>query len=272
MITRELQATLNLAANEAITRRHEFLTLEHLLFALLHDRQAGEIIVNCGGDLNALQRDLEQFFAETLHPLPDGVERFPEQTAAFERVLDRALFQAQSSGQEKIDAGNILASLYLENHSHALYLLEKQGITRLDLLNYISHGISKLDGLDDDEEEEDTLPSGEQEPATRQRKDPLEQFTTNLTARAALGKIDPLIGRDRELLFSCPEKGMPDFETIGSRRKILNGEGPCRVRHGIVGIVNRVTPVLHVGMEATLHRKHMPTFAQLNEIGGPIGL
>lgn len=206
MITRELQATLNLAANEAITRRHEFLTLEHLLFALLHDRQGAEIILNCGGSLDELQQELEVFFAENLHPLPAGVERFPEQTAAFERVLERALFQAQSSGQEKIDAGNIMASLYLENHSHALYLLEKQGITRLDLLNYISHGISKLDVEEEDlladepdDAEEAEGPATDRDDKPRSSRDPLKAFTANLTERAAQGKIDPLIGRQAEL-------------------------------------------------------------------------
>jgi ATP-dependent Clp protease ATP-binding subunit ClpA len=198
MITRELQATLNLAANEAITRRHEFLTLEHLLYALLQDDKGSDILVNCGANLNELRDELEEFFAENMDPLPNGVDRFPEQTAAFERVLERALIQAQSSGQEKIDAGNILASLYLENHSHALYLLEKQGITRLDLLNYISHGISKIDP-----ELEDS-PLGESDDASdqterRNTRDPLAAFTANLTERAAQGKIDPLIGRQAEL-------------------------------------------------------------------------
>ncbi len=206
MITRELQATLNLAANEAITRRHEFLALEHLLFALLHDRQGGEIIVNCGGNLDEVQQGLEVFFAENMPPLPQGVERFPEQTAAFERVLERAFFQAQSSGQEQIDAGNILASLFLESHSHALYLLEKQGITRLDMLNYIAHGISKLDADDDDlladeldDADEPDAVLGKLNGQPRPGKDPLSAFTANLTERAAQGKIDPLIGRLAEL-------------------------------------------------------------------------
>ncbi len=198
MITKELQATLNLAANEAITRRHEFLTLEHLLFAMLHDGRASDIIFNCGGSIDELQQDLEQFFVETMHPLPDGVDRFPEQTAAFERVLERALFQAQSSGQEKVDAGNILASLYLENHSHAKYLLEKQGITKLDILNYVAHGISKYDS---EELENTPLEPDEADEQTERRnaRDPLSAFTTNLTERAKLGKIDPLIGRQNEL-------------------------------------------------------------------------
>jgi ATP-dependent Clp protease ATP-binding subunit ClpA len=196
MITKELQATLNLAANEAIKRRHEFLTLEHLLYAMLLDDTASDVIRNCGGDLDLLRRDLEDFFKEIMHPLPRGVDRYPEQTAAFERVLDRALEQAQNSSQEKVDGGNILAAIFDENHSHAKYLLEKQGITRLDILNYISHGISKVDEFGE------PLPLGEDEDdeaASRAMRDPLKAFASNLVERAAEGGIDPLIGRISEL-------------------------------------------------------------------------
>ncbi|MDX2029899.1 MAG: ATP-dependent Clp protease ATP-binding subunit ClpA [Blastocatellia bacterium] len=194
MLTRELQATLNLAANEAIKRRHEFLTLEHLLFALLHDETSAEVIRSCGGDLDLLKRDLEEFFRENMQPLPRSVDRFPEQTAAFERVIERAVLQAQASAQEKVDGGNILASLFEESHSHAKYLLEKQDVTKLDILNFISHGISKVDeegigpSIGEEDEEED-----------RPVRDPLKAFTTNLVERAAEGRIDPLIGRQAEL-------------------------------------------------------------------------
>ncbi|MEO6724215.1 MAG: ATP-dependent Clp protease ATP-binding subunit ClpA [Blastocatellia bacterium] len=195
MITKELQATLNLAANEAIKRRHEFLTLEHLLFALLNDQTAAEVINNCGGDPDLLRSDLEEFFRDTMTPLPRGVDRYPEQTAAFERVIDRAMMQAQSSGQETIDGGNILASLFEEHHSNAKYLLEKQGITKLDILNYISHGLAKFD------EGEESMPFGDEddEMGAQRVRDPLAAFTVNLIERAAEGKIDPLIGRQMEL-------------------------------------------------------------------------
>ncbi len=196
MITRELQAALNFAVNEAIKRRHEFLTLEHVLLALLHDRTASNIIRHCGGDLEALKRDLEEFLAETLEQMPEGEEHFPEQTAAFDRVLQRAVLQAQGSGQQQIDGGNILAALFQEPNSHAVYLLKKQGITRLDVLNYISHGISKL------EKEPELLPGQdeeEQEEGTRPVRDPLAAFTVNLVERAAQGGIDPLIGRTAEV-------------------------------------------------------------------------
>ncbi|HEY7181693.1 MAG TPA: ATP-dependent Clp protease ATP-binding subunit ClpA [Blastocatellia bacterium] len=196
MITKELQATLELAADEAIKRRHEFLTLEHLLYALLVDKVARDVIYNCGGDLDLLRRDLEDFFKESIQPLPRGVDRYPEQTAAFERVLNRAMEQAEASSQEKIDGGNILAALFGESHSHAKYLLEKQGITRLDILNYISHGISKVDEFGE------PLPLGDEEDdeaSARAMRDPLKAFASNLIERAAEGGIDPLIGRVSEL-------------------------------------------------------------------------
>jgi ATP-dependent Clp protease ATP-binding subunit ClpA len=196
MITRELQATLEMAADEAIKRRHEFLTLEHLLYALLLDKVAKDVIYNCGGDLELLRRDLEEFFKESIQPLPRGVDRYPEQTPAFERVLNRAMEQAEASSQEKVDGGNILAAIFGENHSHAKYLLEKQGITRLDILNYISHGISKVDEFGE------PLPLGDEEDdeaAARAMRDPLQAFASNLIERAAEGGIDPLIGRASEL-------------------------------------------------------------------------
>ena len=199
MITRELQATLNLAANEAIKRHHEFLTLEHLMYAMLHDQTACDILINCGGDLSRLRQELEDFFKQNMAPLPEDLNRYPEQTAAFERVVERAVYQAQASAQEKVDAGNILASLLEEQHSHARYLLEKQEITKLDVLNYISHGISKI------EQEPGSMPLGdgegedEEEFDARPMRDPLKAFTTDLVEKAKEGKIDPLIGRQNEV-------------------------------------------------------------------------
>src|SRR5215813_13369515 len=131
MITKELQATLNRAVNEAIKRRHEYLTLEHLLLALTHDPTGAKVIRNCAGDIALLRKELEEFLAEKVQQLPEGGEQPPEggeqppgQTLAFQRVLERAALQAQASGQQQIDAGNILAALFEERKSHAVYLLE----------------------------------------------------------------------------------------------------------------------------------------------------
>ena len=203
MITKELQATLNLAANEAVNRRHEFLTLEHLLFALLQDPVGSEVLTNCGADLDLLRQDLEEFFTERMDPLVRSREdQFPEQTAGFERVVERAILQAHASAQENIDAGNILASLFEEPHCHARYLLEKQDVTRLDILHYISHGVAKQEPEQEPlfpESESESESDEEEEAEARQVRDPLRAFATNLVARAAEGKIDPLIGRQAEL-------------------------------------------------------------------------
>src|ERR1051325_10362653 len=189
MLTKELQITLNIAVNEAHTRRHEFLTLEHLLLALLHEQAASNVIRQCGGDIEELKRELEAFLTANIEQLPEGEEQTPEQTAAFQRVLQRAVMQAQASGQMEINGGNILAALYHERHSQAVYLLEKQGITRLDVLNYISHGISKIA----DSSDPFSIETGaEDEEDERSARDPLAAFTTNLVERAKEGRIDPL--------------------------------------------------------------------------------
>src|SRR6059058_1569735 len=180
-ITKELESSLRLAFAEAKARRHEHVTLEHLLYALLRDPVATRILRACGARLPELKRDLEQHLQESQGQLPDGFDRDPEQTRAFQRVLERAAMQVQSSGKETIDAGSVLVALFRERDSHALYLLEKQGVTRLDLLRFISHGALKVrddGGLADD---------------------PLTAYCVDLIQRAAQGRIDPLVGRKTEL-------------------------------------------------------------------------
>lgn len=201
MLTRELQHTINRAAHEAMERRHEYLTLEHLLYALIDDRTGSEVLRNCGGDLPGLKGELEQFMDDSMEVLPDDIDHTPDHTAAFERVFERALIQAQGSGQVTIDATNILVALYQERRSHAVYVLEKQGISRLDVLNYISHGISKYDADTDtiDGDKEPVAMGEEEEEEGQTPRNALEAFTVNLIERAEANKIDPLIGRDKEI-------------------------------------------------------------------------
>ena len=195
MIKRELQAVLSIAVNDAIKRRHEYVTLEHLLSALLHDKEAVDILRNCGGSIDGLRTELSNFLTSEIDALPDAVERLPEQTSTFQQVLEYAFLQAQGSGQREVGAGNVLAALYQAPRSHAVYFLQKQGITRLDILNYISHGISKL------HVPADPSARGEmgEDSAAGPAADPLQSFTVNLVQRAAEGHIDPLIGRISEL-------------------------------------------------------------------------
>ena len=143
-ITKELESTLRLAFAEAKARRHEHVTLEHLLYALLRDPVASRIPRACGARLPELRRELEEHLERAMAALPAGFDRDPEQTRAFARVLERAAMQVQSSGKEQIDGGNVLVAFYRERDSHAVYLLERQGISRLDLLRTISHGALKV--------------------------------------------------------------------------------------------------------------------------------
>ena len=198
-ISRELEVTISLAINEARRRRHEFLCLEHVLHALLFDETVAEIVRQCGGDVKELQADLEEFLKENLESLPeDAGEVDPQQTLAFHRVLQRAAAHVQSAGKEVIETRNFFVALFREDNSHAVYLLEKHGVTRLDVLNYISHGISKTPS--DEEAESGSAHDGHDEDGEpRPAKDPLEAFTTNLVQKAKDGDIDPLIGREVEI-------------------------------------------------------------------------
>jgi len=200
-ISRELEVTISLAINEARRRRHEFLCLEHVLHALLFDETVAEVVRQCGGDVKTLQADLEEFLKENLESLPEEAgDVDPQQTLAFQRVLQRAAAHVQSAGKEVVEPRNFFVALFREDNSHAVYLLEKQGVSRLDVLNYISHGVSKIPL---DEESASGPGQGEgvsdEEGEPRRAKDPLEAFTTNLVQKAKDGKVDPLIGRELEL-------------------------------------------------------------------------
>jgi ATP-dependent Clp protease ATP-binding subunit ClpA len=191
-VSKELQQTLQAAVAEARRRRHEYVTLEHLLHAMTHDRVASEVLLACGADLKLLERELEEYLDRTLESL--GTSQDPEQTAAFQRVLQRAAWHVQGSGRTELNAGDVLVAITRERGSHAVYLLEKQGVRRLDILQYISHGAGK-EGGGDEEPQEDQGDEG----GPRTVKDPFRTFTVNLVERAAQGLIDPLIGRDAEI-------------------------------------------------------------------------
>ena len=198
MLTRDLQRSLSEASRAAAHQRHEYITLEHVLHALLDDPTSNDVIHNCGGDIAQIRSALDAFMAEHLQALPRGVNAAPQPTASFERVLQRALLQAQGSGQPAIDGGNVLAAMFQETRSHAVYLLANQGISKLDVLNYISHGISKRDVEEENDAAEPATPGG-QAGAERPAPDPLAAFTVNLIELAEKNGIDPLIGREAEI-------------------------------------------------------------------------
>ena len=203
MSQRELEMALYAAVREAEARRHEYVTVEHLLYALAHEPVASNILLQCGADLVALRSDLQDFLDNDLPALPKEAEVEPAQTLGFQRVLQRALIHVRSSDKEEVDGGSVLVAIFAEPDSHAVYMLESHGVTRLDVVSYISHGISKLDDDDDDEDldpdsEAEGAADPDDEPDTGTRK-PLKSFMINLTRRARDGKIDPLIGREQEL-------------------------------------------------------------------------
>lgn len=200
MLNKDLEITLNSAFREARSRRHEFMTVEHLLLALLDNPSAIDALSSCGTDLQSLKIALSDFIDETTPLIPDlEEERETQPTLGFQRVLQRAVFHVQSSGKSEVNGVNVLVAIFSEQESQAVYLLKKCDITRLDIVNYISHGISRLDEEEShhpSEEEQEIENSAEQ---SADEKSKLENFTTNLNTQAELGLIDPLIGRDSEI-------------------------------------------------------------------------
>ena len=197
MLSKELEVTLNLAFKEAREKRHEFMTVEHLLLALLDNPTAAKVLRACGADLNQLRRQLTDFIQESSPLLPEDEDRDTQPTLGFQRVLQRAVFHVQSSGKKEVTGANVLVAIFGERESQAVYLLNQQNIARLDVVNCISHGISKVS---DDEPAEDSSSSTDAEGEQAEGgKNPLEAFTTNLNEQAAKGKIDPLIGRQHEI-------------------------------------------------------------------------
>jgi ATP-dependent Clp protease ATP-binding subunit ClpA len=197
MLSKELEFTLNLAFKEAREKRHEFMTVEHLLLALLDNPTAAEVLKSCGADIEKLKKELTAFLDETTPLLPSQDNRETQPTLGFQRVLQRAVFHVQSSGKKEVTGANVLVAIFSEQESQAAYFLNKQDITRLDVVNYISHGISKVVG---EQNEED--PAAEAEGAAAAEtapKKPLENFAANLNEMAMKGKIDPLIGRRLEI-------------------------------------------------------------------------
>ena len=196
MLSKELEITLNQAFKNAHEKRHEFITVEHLLLALLENSSAESILIACGCDINALRGQLTQFIDETMSLIPEGIQRETQPTLGFQRVLQRAVFHVQASDKKEVSGANLFVALFSEQDSHAVYLLNRQDISRLDVVNYLAHGISKID-------------HGNESPNTRTPESsnsdpdasgsPLDKYATNLNEEALKGNIDPLIGRELEV-------------------------------------------------------------------------
>jgi len=196
MFSKDLEVTIGHCYKQAREQRHEFMTVEHLLLALTENQSALGALRACGVDLPRLSAELERIIAETVPVLPHGDERDTQPTLGFQRVLQRAVYHVQSSGRKEVTGANVLVAIFGEKDSHAVYFLHQQEITRLDVVNYISHGIAKIG-----DEPSTGMPGSEREgeEGADSKGNPLSEYATNLNDLALEGKIDPLIGRQDEI-------------------------------------------------------------------------
>ncbi|KJS32189.1 MAG: Clp protease ClpX [Desulfatitalea sp. BRH_c12] len=196
MISKELSVTLGFAVREAKRRRHEYVGIEHILFAILHDSNGIEIISGCGGDVDHLKGALENFFSEKMEVIPEGDEYVLQQTIGFQRVIQRAVNHVRSAEKSEVSVSDILASIFMEKDSHASFFLNQEGITRLDVLNYISHDLPAEPPAGDQAGFGKTDSDTDKD---KKKSNPLETYTVDMMKMAAEGKLDPLIGRESEL-------------------------------------------------------------------------
>jgi len=207
MLSRNLEQTLHRALSLASERRHEYSTLEHLLLGLADDTDAATVLRACGVDLDKLRSDLTEFLDKDLAGLATERPGDPKPTAGFQRVVQRAAIHVQSSGRDEVSGANVLVALFSERESHAVYFLQLQDMTRLDAVNFISHGIAKAPGRSaqrpvtgSNSQQPETPPEQErEEKPSRRNQDALSNYCVNLNKKAMAGKIDPLIGRDLEI-------------------------------------------------------------------------
>ena len=239
MIAQELEVSLHMAFVEARQKRHEFITVEHLLLALLDNPSSAEVLRACAAEIDSLRRELQSFISDHTPTVPGSSEIDTQPTLGFQRVIQRAILHVQSSGKKEVTGANVLVAIFGEKDSHAVYFLNRHNVTRLDVVNFISHGIAKAGQPAGKAEEQ-----AETEAESQEKTSALDSYTQNLNQAALTGKIDPLIGREKEL-----ERVI---QTLCRRRKnnpLLVGEagvGKTAIAEGLARriIENRVPEIL----------------------------
>jgi ATP-dependent Clp protease ATP-binding subunit ClpA len=254
MFSPALEVVLTVAYREAAARRHTHLTLEHLLYALAHDPDGERILAACGADLPQLRRDLDRYLNEHVETFSRGQQKEPEQTMAFRRVLQTAVLHVQSAGRQEVQSGDVLAATLQQSKSYAAQLLAAQGVSRLDILEYITHGISKLPPSGSSVDGESPAGDADADAGTGERgtgtaREPLSAYALNLTERAKSGALDPLIGRTTELQRT--------MEILCRRRK----NNPVFVGDAGVG-----KTALAEGLAARLLQEDVPAILQGAEV------
>ena len=248
MLDKELENTLNVAFKEARSKRHEFVTVEHLLLALLDNSAALEVLKACGANVSRLRSNLTEFIDRTTPIIPLNIhDRDTQPTLGFQRVIQRAVFQVQSSGKTEVSGANILAAIFSEQESQSVYFIRQENMSRLDVINFISHGVSKSKAPQRDEHSFNHYSEDAEGLQEENGTSPLELYTTNLNARAKIGLVDPLIGREEEIERT--------IQVLCRRRKnnpLLVGEagvGKTAIAEGLAKLIidKKVPTVLQEG-------------------------
>ncbi|OGT68177.1 MAG: ATP-dependent Clp protease ATP-binding subunit ClpA, partial [Gammaproteobacteria bacterium RIFCSPLOWO2_02_FULL_38_11] len=238
MLNRELEYTLNMAFNDARAKHHEYITIEHLLYYLLENPSAAAILRGCNANLERLKKQLSNFISETTPILDEKKQNDTQPTLGFERVLQRAIFQAQSSGRNEVNGANVLVAIFSEEESQAVYFLRQENISRLDVINYLAQGVTRSYNLS-----QDTNPFGAPRPGLEEELNPegglslpLEHYAPNLNTKAKIGALDPIIGREEEIART--------IQILCRRRKnnvLLVGEagvGKTAIAEGIAKLIS----------------------------------
>ena len=280
MLDKDLEVTLNSVFNEARDRRHEYVTVEHLLLALLDNTSAAQVLKACGANLNVLHGELSKFIQENSPLLTEGDEHDTQPTLGFQRVLQRAVFHVQSSGRKEVKGANVLVAIFGERESHAAYFLGQQEINRLDVVNYIAHGIAKISEDEHENESVDEDLVGD-DPGSS----PLEKYAVNLNQQAELGKIDPLIGRQHEIertiqILCRRRKNNPLYVgeagvgktaiAEGLAKKIVDGEVPEVLENNIIYALDLGALLAGTKYRGDFEKRLKNIISQLKNIDGSV--